>query len=123
MKRALQPQYKGPFKIIEKLSLVAFRLRIPPCYQALYLVFYPSKLTQYSESIICGQKATPLLLTLIQDQKEWEVEKILDLQQRHRKNEYLVRWKGYTQGDDTWENLQNAGKKLQKYLQSIPKTR
>jgi len=61
---------------------------------------------------------------LIQGQKEWEVEKILDLGQRYRKNEYLVRWKGYTQGDDTWEpedNLQNAGEKLQEYLQSIPK--
>jgi len=52
------------------------------------------------------------------------VEKILDLQQRHRKNKYLVRWKEYTQGDDIWkpkDNLQNAGKKLQEYLQSISK--
>jgi len=32
MERALQPRYKGPFKIIEKLSLVTFWLRIPPCY-------------------------------------------------------------------------------------------
>jgi len=97
---------------------------MPPRYQALYPVFHASKLTQYSKSTICGQKATPLSLTLIQDQEEWEVEKILDSRQRHGKNEYLIRWKGYTQGDDTWEpedNLQNAGKKLQEYLQSIPK--
>jgi len=63
---------------------------------------------------------------LIQGQEEWEIEKILDLQQRHGKNKYLVRWKGYTQGDNTWEpeeNLQNTGEKLQEYLQSIPKTR
>jgi len=63
---------------------------------------------------------------LIQGQEEWEVEKILDLRQRHGKNKYLVRWKEYTQGDDTWEpkeNLLNAGKKLQEYLQSIPKAR
>ena len=30
--QALQPWYEGPFKIIEKLSLVTFWLRMPPCY-------------------------------------------------------------------------------------------
>jgi len=122
--RALQPQYKGPFKIIEKLSLVTFQLRIPPRYRVLHPVFHASKLTQYSESTIHGQKATPPPPTLIQGQEEWEVEKILDSRQRQGKNEYLVKWKGYTQGDNTWEpedNLQNAGEKLQEYLQSIPK--
>jgi len=124
--QALQPRHEGPFEIIEKLFLVTFRLRIPPHYRALHPVFHASKLTQYSKSTICGQKATPPPLTLIQDQEEWKVEKILDLQQRYGKNEYLVRWKGYTQGDNTWKpenNLQNAGGKLQEYLQSIPQSR
>jgi len=35
------------------------------CYQALHLIFYVSKLTQYSKSIIYGQKATPSPPTLI----------------------------------------------------------
>jgi len=30
--QALQPWYEGLFKIIEKLSLVTFWLRMPPCY-------------------------------------------------------------------------------------------
>jgi len=30
--QALQPWYEGPFKIIEKLSLITFWLRMPPCY-------------------------------------------------------------------------------------------
>jgi len=41
---ALWPQYKGPFKIIEKLFLVMFQLRMPPCYRALHPVFHTSKL-------------------------------------------------------------------------------
>jgi len=77
--QALRPWYKEPFEIIEKLFLVTFRLRMPPCYQALHPVFHTSKLTQYSKSTICGQKATPPPLTLIQGQEEWEIEKILDL--------------------------------------------
>jgi len=66
--QALQPWYKEPFKIIEKLSLVTFRLKILPCYQALHPVFNANKLTQYSESTIHGQKATPPPLTLILSQ-------------------------------------------------------
>jgi len=68
--QALRPQYKGPFKIIEKLSLVTFWLRIPPRYQVLHPVFHASKLAQYSKSTICGQKSTPPPLTLIQGQEE-----------------------------------------------------
>jgi len=79
MERALRPRYEGPFEIIKKLSLVTFRLRMSPHYWALHPVFHTSKLTQYSESTIRRQKATPPPLTLIQGQEEWEVEKILDL--------------------------------------------
>jgi len=68
--RALQPRYEGPFEIIEKLSLVMFRFRIPPRYRALHPVFHTSKLTQYSKSTIHGQKATPPPPTLIQGQEE-----------------------------------------------------
>ena len=70
MEQALQPRYEGPFKIIEKLSLVTFQLRMLPCYRALHPVFHVSKLTQYSESTICGQKATFPPPTLIQGQEE-----------------------------------------------------
>jgi len=70
MEQALQPQYKGPFEIIEKLSLVTFWLRMPPRYQVLHPVFHTSKLAQYSKSTICGQKYTPPPLTLIQGQEE-----------------------------------------------------
>ena len=126
MEWVLQPWYKGPFEIIEKLSLVIFQLRILSCYQALHPILYASKLAQYSESTICGQKSTPTPPVLTQGQEEWEVEKILDSQQRYGKNKFLVRWKEYSQGDDTWEpeeNLHNASEKLQKYLQSLPKTK
>jgi len=43
--QALRPRYKGPFEIIEKLSLVTFWLRMLPRYRALHPVFHASKLT------------------------------------------------------------------------------
>ena len=38
--QALQPWYEGLFKIIEKLSCVTFRLRMPPHYRAMHPVFH-----------------------------------------------------------------------------------
>ena len=68
--RALWPRYEGPFEIIEKLSCVTFRLRMPPRYRAMHPVFHTSKLAQYSKSTIHGQKSTAPPPTLIQGQEE-----------------------------------------------------
>jgi len=43
----------------------------------------------------------------IEGKKEYEVEKILNRQERRGKPKYLVRWKGYTAEKDTWKGLEN----------------
>jgi len=93
-----------------------------PCYQAIHPVFHASKLTTYSEPTIYEQKPIPTSPIQIKGQEEWEVEKILRYHQRYRKNKYFTQWKGFNQGEDTWEsekNLENAYDKLQEYLQNF----
>ena len=48
---------------------------------------------------------------VIEEEKEWEVEKILNKRKVQGRDKYLVRWKGCTAEEDTWEskeNLKNA---------------
>ena len=52
--RALQPRYEGPFEIIEKLSPVTFKLKMPSKFCAIHPVFHASKLVTYNEPIIPG---------------------------------------------------------------------
>lgn len=42
------------------------------------------------------------------DNKEWEVEKIIDVQQkRDGKRNFLIRWKDYSSNSDSWEPEEN----------------
>jgi hypothetical protein len=48
---------------------------------------------------------------VVQGEKEWEVEEILDCRRRGKKMEYFVSWKGFGPADNSWEprgNLDNA---------------
>ena len=48
---------------------------------------------------------------IIEGEKEWKVERILNKRKVQGKDKYLVRWKGFTAEEDTWEsreNLENA---------------
>ena len=88
---------------------------MPPRYQAIHPVFHASKLITYSDPTIHGQKTVPPSPIQIKGQEEWEVEKILQHCQRYGKNKYLIRWKEFNQGEDTWEseeNLENIYDKL-----------
>jgi len=95
---------------------------MPSYYQAIHPVFHASKLTTYSKPTIYEQKTVPPSPIQIKGQEEWEVEKILQHCQRYGKNEYLIQWKRFNQGEDIWEseeNLENAYNKLQEYLQNF----
>ncbi|XP_054288379.1 chromobox protein homolog 1-like isoform X1 [Macrosteles quadrilineatus] len=55
----------------------------------------------------------------------YEVEKIIDCRTIQGKREYLVRWKGYSRGDDTWEEESdlNCNDLLQKFRSEKPQTK
>ena len=120
--RALQPRYEGPFEIIEQLSPVTFKLKLPARFRAYHPVFHASKLATYKEPTIPGQKPPTPSPVIIRGQEEWEVEKILQHKKRGRGLQYLVRWKGMGREEDTWEpavHLKNAPEIVKAYHESL----
>jgi len=58
------------------------------------------RIVKYREQVK-GQKKIQLPPVEVTGKKEYEVEEILDKQERRGKTKYLVKWKGYTMEENT----------------------
>ena len=68
--RALQPRYEGPFEIIEKITPVTFKLKLPVKFRAIHPVFHANLLTPYRENDIHRPNYTYLAPEVIRDNEE-----------------------------------------------------
>jgi len=76
----------------------------------IHLVVNVSQIVQYKEQV-GGQEKKEGKPIKIEGVKEWEVEIILNKRKVRGVEKYLVRWKGFTAENDTWEkeeDLENA---------------
>ena len=112
----------GPFRILERVNPVAFRLALPPTFR-LHNVFHVSLLELYHPSRIPGRQPPPPPPVELSTGEEYEVDRILDSRLRRRRLQYLVLWKGYPLSDATWEpvtHLQNAPEAIRTFHHRYP---
>ena len=117
-------KYNGPFEIIQKLSAVSYRLRMPESY-GIHPVLNIAHLEKYQPSPAkFGNRPTKSRNCADFDElPEYKVEMIIaNCRQKSRKGryvvEYLTRFKGYNANLDKWLNLRqlrNAPKVLEVY--------
>ncbi len=104
----------GPFKISKALGPVTFRLELPATMR-IHPVFHKSLLEPAAPN---AEPPGPVLLDETTQNEEYEIERILDHRQHRGRKQYLVKWKGYTDAENTWEpikNLRNSPEALRQY--------
>jgi len=119
MKRAmkkLMEKFIGLYAVKKIVSENTVELELPVSLR-IHLVVNVRRIVKYREQVE-GQKKIPPPPIKVANEKEYEVEEILNRQEKRRKMKYLVKWKGYTAKENIWEgleNLKNAMKKVEEF--------
>jgi Chromo (CHRromatin Organisation MOdifier) domain len=101
----LLPKRYGPFTIIKLVSPVASQLELPISWN-IHPVFHNSLLTPYVETNAHGPNFMRPPPDLINGEAEYEVEAIRSHRYfgKNKRLQYLLKWKGYPEADNTWES-------------------
>ena len=88
------------------MSPISYRLELPHQWR-IHPVFHTDLLTPYRKTKIHGENYQRPPPELIDNEEEFEVEAILDSRTfgRGRKLQYLVKWLGYPDSDNQWEDV------------------
>ena len=101
----LTEHFVGPYKIKGIVSSNAIELELPKSIK-IHPVVNVRRVWPYKPQVERQKKILPKPV-IIEEEKEFEVEKILNKRIVRGKKKFLVRWKGYMVEEDTWENREN----------------
>lgn len=91
---SLSTKKVGPYKILQQVSPLAYRLELPPSMSSIHPVISVIHLEQ-GKADLFGRTIPPPALVVIQGREEYVVAKILRRELRGRKHGDQVKWKGY----------------------------
>ena len=117
--RKFVPRRVGPFSILDVLGPLTYRLQLPATWK-IHNVFHATLLTPYQETEAHGPNYLEPPPDLIEGEEEYEVEAILAHRRRRAGTQFLVKWVGYPDSENSWEpekNLQHSPTLLRAYKQ------
>ena len=104
--RKLAPRQLGPYEILERTSDLTYKLRLPPSMRQ-HPVFHVDHLSPWHGNDINGFNPPPPPPVQIDNDEEYELAQILDSRKYHNQFQYLIQWKGYNEGHNSWEPATN----------------
>jgi Chromo (CHRromatin Organisation MOdifier) domain len=115
----------GPFKVLEVLSPVTYRLELPTSWK-IHNAFHTAILHPYKETATHGPNFPEPPPDLVEGQEEWEVDNVLASRRfgHNRALQYLVKWKGFSEAHNSWEpkrNLGNANQLVKEFHDKNPR--
>ena len=112
--------------IIEKVGQAAYKLKLPqtPTWHRKHNVFNEKLLKPFIKpSFDIQPNDPPAPPDLAEEEEEYEVEAILDSRKKGRYIEYLVKWKGYSDAENSWEpcgNVRHAEEEVENFHKQYP---
>jgi hypothetical protein len=100
--RKLTPQQLGPYEVTERTGDLTYRLLLPPSMRQ-HPVFHVDRLSPWRGNEVNGRTPPPPQPIQVNNELEYEVEHILDSHKYRNQFQYLVKWKGYDPGHNSWE--------------------
>ena len=97
-------------------------LKLPPSFK-IDAPINVSRLWPYKPPIILGQQITSQPPIDVEGEQEYVVEEILDSRLRRNKLEFLIKWEGYTDENNSWEpedNCRNASRAIKDFYKQYP---
>jgi len=105
--RKLTKRQIGLYTITHIVSPNTVVLKLPPSFK-IDVPINVSQLHPYKPPTIPGQQITPQAPVEVEGEEEYIVEEILDSCLRCNKLEFLVKWEGYTNENNSWEPEDNC---------------
>jgi hypothetical protein len=100
--RKLTPRQLGPYEVAERTSDLTYRLQLPLSMRQ-HPVFHVDRLSPWHGNTVNGHNPPPPEPIQVDQELEYEVERVLDSRKYRNQYQYLIKWRGYDAGHNSWE--------------------